>query len=184
MPHELSIAQILKLLKAAKEHDELHWLATAVAFNHGLRASEVVAIRPVNIADGKLVMKRCKGSNEVNDELIEHENPLISERKALLELVEKTRFNSKLFPITTRTFQRWVNRAGDAAGLPRLLCHPHTLKHSILFFLRRNGMGTDELQPRSGHVSVDSLNVYSGFTRDETEPLVRSAFLKIPSETL
>lgn len=184
MPHQFSIEQVLRLLKAAKEQDESHWLAMAVAFNHALRASEVVSIRPVNIADGKLVMNRRKGSDLVDDELIEHANPLISERKPLLNLLERTRFNSKLFPVTTRTFQRWVHAAGEAAGLPELLSHPHTLKHSILFFLRRNGMSTDQLQPRSGHKDLNSLDVYSGFSREETEPMVRAAFEKIPSTML
>ncbi|HEY1800071.1 MAG TPA: site-specific integrase [Terriglobales bacterium] len=180
MPHELSIQQILRLLQAAKEQDELHWLAMAVAFNHALRASEVIAIKPSFLVDGKITMRRKKRSNDVNDELVEHENILISERKPLLELASRIKFNQRLFPVTTRTFQRWVHAAGESAGLPELLCHPHTLKHSILFFLRRNGMDIDQLRPYSGHKHVDSLNVYSGFTREETEPLVRAAFGKIP----
>lgn len=180
MPHKLSIEQILRLLAAAKEQDHLHWLAMAVGFIHGLRASEVVAITPSCVADGKLVMPRKKKSNDVCDELVEHANPLISERQALIELAANTRFNQRLFPIVTRTFQRWVHEAGDAAGLPNLLCHPHTLKHSILHFLRRNGMDLDQLQPRSGHKSVDSLNIYSGFEREETEHLVKAAFDRIP----
>jgi integrase len=178
--HSLPIEQILRLLAAAKSHDELHWLAMAVAFNHGLRASEVVAITPSCIADGKLVMPRRKGSNEVNDALVEHANPLINERMALIGLALITPGNSKLFPVTTRTFQRWVNCAGKTAGLPARLCHPHVLKHSVLQFLRRNGMNADELQPRSGHKSVDSLNVYSGFERAETDRLVQAAFDRIP----
>lgn len=180
MPHKLSIEQILRLLAAAKEQDHLHWLAMAVAFIHGLRASEVVAITPTCVADGKLVMPRKKKSNDVCDELVEHANLLISERAPLIELAAKTRFNQRLFPIVTRTFQRWVHEAGDSAGLPQLLCHPHTLKHSILHYLRRNGMDLDQLQPRSGHKSVDSLNIYSGFEREETEHLVKAAFDRIP----
>jgi len=180
MPHRLTIEQILRLLKAAKEQGELHWLAMAVGFNHGLRAGEVIAIRPSCVADGKLVMKRQKGSDDVNDDLVVHGNPLISERDAVLELALKTRFNQRLFPITTRTFQRWVHSAGRSAGLPELLCHPHVLKHSVLRFLRRNGLDTDQLRSRSGHKSVDSLNIYSGFESEETEPLVRAAFEKIP----
>lgn len=183
MPHTLSIDQILKLLAAARQQDETHWLAMAVAFNHGLRASEVVRIRPTCIADHKLVMKRAKRSNDVCDELVEHANPLISERKALEKLALNTHGNQRLFKITTRTFQRWVHAAGEAAGLPEMLCHPHTLKHSVLHFLRRNGLDVDQLQPRSGHKSVDSLNVYSGFERAETDALVRSAFGRIPSST-
>lgn len=180
MAHRLTIEQILRLLAAAKREGELHWLSMAVAFIHGLRASELVAITPSCIADGKLVMPRKKGSNEVCDELVVHANPLINERTALIALALNTPGNSKLFPITTRTFQRWVNRAGTLAGLPLLLCHPHTLKHSVLQFLRRNGMNTDELQPRSGHKSVDSLNVYSGYDRAETDALVQAAFNRIP----
>ena len=184
MPHNLSIEQILRLLKAAKGQGDLHWLSMAVAFNHALRASEVVAIKPSYLKDGKLVMRRRKKSNDVMDDLVEHKNPLISEKKSLLDLAEKTKFNQRLFPITTRTFQRWVHAAGEAAGLPDLLCHPHTLKHSILFFLRRNGMGIDQLQPYSGHKNVDSLVVYSGFTREETEPLVRAGFDAIPNSAV
>ena len=180
MPHQLSIQEILRLLQAAKEQDELHWLAMVVAFNHALRASELVAIKPSYLKDGKLVMRRRKKSNEVLDDLVEHPNPLINEKKPLLEFAEKIKFNQPLFPITTRTFQRWVHAAGELAELPELLCHPHTLKHSILFFLRRNGMAIDQLQPFSGHKEVSSLNVYSGFTREETEPMVRAAFGKIP----
>lgn len=183
MAHKLNIEQILRLLQAATTLGELQWLSMAVAFNHGLRAGEVVVIRPSCLTDGKLVMKREKHSNEVCDDLVEHPNPLISEREALFALASKTRDNQRLFPITTRTFQRWVHRAGDVAGLPGLLCHPHTLKHSILQFLRRNGLDTDQLQPRSGHKSVDSLDIYSGFTREETEPLVRAAFERIPPKT-
>lgn len=180
MAHRLTIDQILRLLAAAKKAGEREWLSMAVAFNHGLRASEVLAITPSCIADGKLVMPRCKGSNEVCDELIEHPNALISERQALIDLALKTAFNQKLFPVTTRTFQRWVHNAGAAAGLPELLCHPHTLKHSVLQFLRRNGLDVDQLQPRSGHKGVDSLNIYSGFERAETDALVRAAFERIP----
>ena len=181
MAHKLTIEQILRLLAAAKKLGDLQWLSMAVGFNHGLRAGEVVAIRPSYLTDGKLVMKREKHSDDVCDDLIEHPNPLISERQALLALASQTRFNQRLCPITTRTFQRWVHRAGAVAELPELLCHPHTLKHSVLQFLRRNGLDADQLQPRSGHKSVDSLDIYSGFTREETEPLVRAAFERIPS---
>jgi integrase len=180
MAHRLSIEQILRLLAAAKECGELQWLSMAMGFNHGMRAGEVVAVRPSCIADGKLVMKREKGSEDICDDLVVHANSLVSERDAVLELAAKTRFNQRLFPITTRTFQRWVHRAGELAGLPEMFCHPHVLKHSVLHFLRRNGLDTDQLRPRSGHKSVDSLNIYSGYEREETEHLVRAAFERIP----
>jgi site-specific recombinase XerD len=130
--------------------------------------------------DGKLVMKRSKRSNPVDDALVVHANPLFHERDALLELALKNaRFNQRLFPITTRTFQRWVNSAGELAGLPAMHCHPHILKHSSLRYLRRNGVDLDELQPRSGHKSLDSLKVYEGFSAQEAAPAVDAALAKI-----
>lgn len=153
-----------------------------VAFNHHLRANEVVAITPTCIADGKLVMKRSKRSNPVDDELVKHANSLFNERDPMLELALKNaRFNQRLFPISTRTFQRWVNAAGKLAGLPAMHCHPHILKHSSLRFLRRNGVDLDELQPRSGHKSLDSLKVYEGFSAQEAAPAVDAALSKISS---
>ena len=180
MAHKLTIEQVLKLLAAAKKLGHRQWLSMAVAFNHGLRAGEVVAITASCVADGKLVMPRLKHSNEVCDDLVVHANKLISERDALVALAWNRPGKQKLFPITTRTFQRWVHTAGERAGLPELLCHPHVLKHSVLQFLRRNGLDVDQLQPRSGHKSVDSLNVYSGYERSETDAMVRAAFDRIP----
>lgn len=178
----LEIEQIARLFAAAKQINSLHWLAMAVAFNHHLRANEVVAITPSCIADGRLVMKRSKRSNSVDDELVKHSNPLFDERDFLLELALKNaRFNQRLFPVTTRTFQRWVNAAGERAGLPKLHCHPHILKHSSLRYFRRNGVDLDKLQARSGHKSLDSLKVYEGFSADEAAPAVNAALAQIPS---
>lgn len=174
MPHVLEIEQILKLLTEAKKDGERPWLLCAVAFIHALRASEAVGIKPSHLSSGKLVIARKKKSNPVNDELLVSENPLLNERQALLELVEKTPRNQRLFPITTRTFQRWVHRYGERAGLPELFCHPHTLKHSILDYLRES-MGLEELQDRSGHKSLDSLRCYLHPKKAVTDGLVRNA---------
>lgn len=174
MPHVFEIEQILRLLAAAKKESETAWLLCAVAFLHALRASEAVGITASNIADGKLVLKRKKHSNDVCDELVEHNNPLLNEKKVLIDLARKTYGNQRLFPVTTRTFQRWIHKYGEIAGLPELYCHPHTLKHSILTYLRET-MGLDELQDRSGHKSLDSLRVYLNPKKAVTDRLVRNA---------
>lgn len=177
----LEIEQVLRLLAAAKRTEEQHWLAMVMAFNHHLRANEVVGIRASCVVDGKLVMRRSKRSNPVNDDLVVHANPLVNERDSVLQLALKNaRFNQRFFPVTTRTFQRWVNHAGELAGLPAMHCHPHILKHSSLRFLRRNGVDLDQLQPRSGHKELSSLQVYEGFSAEEAAPAVSAAFAKIP----
>jgi integrase len=174
VPHTFEIGEIFRLLQAAKERDESDWLLICVTFIHALRASEAVGLKPSNVTNNKLVVERMKGSNPVNDELHADENPLLNERQALLDLVLKTPSNQRLFPMSTRTFQRKMHKYGKLAGLADLFSHPHTLKHSILTYLRES-MDLDELQDRSGHKSLDSLRVYLNPKKAVTDGLVKAA---------
>jgi integrase len=177
--HIFEIEGVLKLLRAAKERNERDWLMICVAFLHALRAHEVVGgrvtwknkktkevktarylgLRPSNVIGTKLVVKRLKNSNPVEDELVAHANPLLNERRAMLDLCLITGRNQNLFPISARTFQRRMHYYGELAGLPELYCHPHTLKHSVLTHLLET-MDLKDIQDRSGHKSLDSLSVY------------------------
>lgn len=191
--HCVEFDQVLQLLAVAKKANERDWLMICVAFIHALRASEVCGgwtvkhkkgklvhdkwfpgLMPANIVGARLRLTRLKGSNPVDDELNEDENPLLNERKALFDLCRITPRNQKLFPVSARTFQRRMNAYGQAAGLPKLYCHPHTLKHSIITHLRKT-MDLDELQDRSGHKSLDSLRVYLNPKKSETDAMVREA---------
>ena len=178
MPHVFEIDQVLKLLESAKAESESDWLLILVAFLHALRASEAVGLKRSNVIGDKLKVKRKKGSRPVEDELFAHENPLLNERQALLDHCLKTPPNQRLFPISARTFQRRMHKYGEKAGLPKLYSHPHTLKHSILSYLREH-MGLDELQDRSGHVSLDSLRVYLNPKKAVTDRLVDTALRAI-----
>lgn len=177
MPHKFEIGEILRLLEAAKARDESDWLLICMTFIHALRASEAVGIRASNVVNGKLVMERKKHSNPVNDELHADHNPLLDERQALLQLAAQSTGNQRLFPISTRTFQRKMHKYGELAGLPGMFSHPHTLKHSILDYLREN-MDLVELQDRSGHKSLDSLRIYLHPKKAVTDGLVRDALGK------
>lgn len=194
MPHVFKIEGVLRLLAVAKERDERDWLMILVAFLHALRAHEVVGgsiswkskktgekksasypgLTPANIVGTKLVVKRLKNSNPVEDELVMHENPLLNERHALIDLCRITGMNQRLFPISARTFQRRMHLYGEAAGLPALYCHPHTLKHSVLTHLLAT-MDLKEIQDRSGHKSLDSLSIYLHPSKEAIEEKVKAA---------
>lgn len=145
----------------------------ALAFIHALRASEVVRITPENIVGTRLSLKRSKGSRPVDDELLSSDVDVLNVRDSVIAFAKKTPLKQKLFPVTTRTFQRWVHRAGANADLPKEWCHPHTLKHSILDHLLQTGMDLVEIQDRSGHVSLDSLRVYLHPKKTRTDAQVR-----------
>jgi site-specific recombinase XerD len=172
VPDILEFDQVLALLQAAKDEDECDWLLLAVTFIHALRASESVALTADNIRGTRLSAKRRKGSKPVDDELMTSDIPALNERDALLALARITPGKQRLFPISTRTFQRRVHYYGERASLPEEWCHPHTLKHSILDYLRQTGMDLVEIQDRSGHVSLDSLRVYLHPKKIVTDGLV------------
>jgi len=155
-----SIAEILRLLQAAWDKDEQDWLLMAVAFLFALRASEAVGLTADNVIGDYLVVKRGKGSKPVREPLKDHDHRLLNVRQPLIELAEKTHLNQRLFPMTARTFQRRVHRYGKLAGLPDVLCHPHTLKHSIATHLDANGLSTREIMDITGHKSLRSLQQY------------------------
>ena len=178
MPHQFEIDQVLKLLQEARRNNERDWLLICMTFVHALRASEAVAVTADNIVGTKLKLKRLKRSRPVEDDLLAHENPLLNERPALLKLCRSTAPNQKLFPISARTFQRRMHIYGEAAGLPELYCHPHTLKHSILSYLS-DRMPLDKLQDRSGHVELGSLGIYLHPKKAVTERLVSDALAEI-----
>lgn len=173
MPDILEFDQVRALLRAAIREDQRDWLQLAVTFIHALRASETVALTPVNIVGTRISCARRKGSRPVDDELLESAMPELNEADALIALAKQTPRNQKLFPMTTRTFQRRVHYYGALAGLPAEWCHPHTLKHSILDHLHVTGMDLVELQDRSGHVGLDSLRVYLHPKKIATDAQVR-----------
>jgi integrase len=195
VPHVFEFEQVMRLFRAMKEESETDWLMAVVAFNHCLRPREVVGgecvrtdrktgkitrwqhpgITTQSIVGIRISLKRTKGSEPVDDELLESVNPLLNERQAVLELCLKTPRNQKLFPMTVRTFQRRMNYYGKLAGLPEKWAHPHTLKHSIIDHLRLSGMRLEELQDRSGHKSLDSLRVYMHPKKVETDRAVHTA---------
>lgn len=152
------IDQVLALLAAARAESETDWLMLAVAFLFALRAHEVVRIKGDDVIDGYLTVRRGKKSKPVRRPIPNLANELFSIRKPLLLLARK-QGSKKLFPISTRTLQRRVHKYGELAGLPDLLSHPHTLKHSILTYLAQF-MPLHELQQISGHRDLDSLQVY------------------------
>jgi site-specific recombinase XerD len=178
MPHAFEIDEILKLLAEAKKHSQRDWLMICVTFVHALRASETVGLKASNVIGNKLKLKRLKKSRPVEDDLLVHRNPLLNERQAMIDLCRNTPRNQRLFPICSRTFQRRMHTYGEAAGLPELYCHPHTLKHSVLTYLAET-MDVEQLQDRSGHVELGSLGIYLHPKKAVTEKLVNDAFASI-----
>lgn len=129
------------------------------AFWHGLRASEVTGFQRDAIRDGYLDIQRLKGSLRTVQPLVEHPDPLFSERAALIEYAEKSSFGRPVFDITREHFTRLVKKYGIRAGIPRHKCHAHALKHTIAS-LTVHSAGLENVRQHLGHKSISSTGEY------------------------
>lgn len=144
-----------------------NWLMILVAYSHGLRASEVVAITRDDIKGEELSTARLKGSRETRQSLHADENPLLNERHALIDFARNLAPNQKLFPLSRRQFGRIVARHAEEAGLPAHRRHPHMLKHTMGAEIYNKTHDLRLVQMRLGHRRASSSLIYSGRVEEQ-----------------
>ena len=161
----LTEKEIERLMDAARRNRHGHRDATAIllAYRHGLRASELIALRwdDIDLATGRLHVRRSKGG-----EAIVH--PLGGkEMRALRRLQRETVVRSVYVfisergaPLSVGGYQRMVARAGRSARFPFLI-HSHMLRHSTGYKLANDGQDTRAIQAYLGHRSIMSTQRYT-----------------------
>jgi integrase len=168
----LTEREIEKLMDAARGNRWGHRDATAIllAYRHGLRASELVALRwdDIDFTTGKLHVRRAKGG-------MASVHPLGGkELRALRRLQRETTdglrtvhvfVSERLAPLSVAGYQRMVARAGEAAGFP-FLVHSHMLRHSTGYKLANDGHDTRAIQHYLGHRSIASTVRYTALAPD------------------
>jgi type 1 fimbriae regulatory protein FimB/type 1 fimbriae regulatory protein FimE len=134
-----------------------------LAYRHGLRASELVALRwdMVDFKAGLLHVSRMKnGSPSVH--------PLRGpELRALRRLQRETKASSAYVfqterggPMTPDTLRKITARAGEAAGLG-FPVHPHMLRHACGYYLANKGADTRAIQQYLGHRNIQHTVRYT-----------------------
>jgi integrase len=152
-------AQLLGLLKAAKDESERDYAALLVGFGHGLRISEILSLTPKSFVDGFLVVQRCKGSLKTVQPLMAHPEPLLNEKRALTAYLEGIGSGERLFPVSRQYFHRRMIMYGQKADIPRPLLHPHVLKHTCAMLTIQKA-GIENLKAYLGHKSIASTGAY------------------------
>src|SRR5262249_54319402 len=141
--------------------------AILLGYRHGLRASELVALRwdDVEFATGKLHVRRAKGG-------LASVHPLSArELRRLRKLQRETPDSLYMFvsersaPLSVAGYQRMVARAGKAAGFP-FLVHSHMLRHSCGYKLANDGQDTRAIQHYLGHRAINSTVRYTALAPD------------------
>jgi site-specific recombinase XerD len=166
----LTPAEVERLRDAAKHlgrHGHRDATMILLAYRHGLRVSELIALRwdQVDLSQGLLhVVRRKQGTPSTH--------PLRGpELRALRQLARTYPATPYVFvserkgPLTDATVRKMVARAGEMAqlGFP---VHPHMLRHATGFTLANNGHDTRAIQHYLGHRNIQHTVRYTNLAAD------------------
>jgi site-specific recombinase XerD len=173
--NHLKREELLSLLRIAKSHSERDWLMILTTYLHGFRVSETTGLKAEQIRDGFIVMQRLKGSMKTRQPLVANPNPLLDEKTALETLIADLSAKTRVFKISRVQFFRLMRRYGAEAGLPRHVCHPHVLKHSIAMQTIKTA-GIENVRQYLGHKSIASTGSYLKVNDEQASAAVQSVF--------
>ncbi|MFZ5721967.1 MAG: tyrosine-type recombinase/integrase [Pseudomonadota bacterium] len=140
-----------------------HRLILSIAYGCGLRVSEIVRLRVVDIDSLRMVIRIEQGKGR-SDRYVMLAPDLL---EMLREWWRKTRPTGWLFPgrepgqpITTRQLDRICKKAAEAAGLDKRVSM-HMLRHSFATHLLENKTDVRVIQALLGHKKLDTTSRYT-----------------------
>ena len=155
----LSEAEVDQLCQAARKRGRYGYRDATmilVAYRHGLRVTELVALRwdQIDFTLGHVQVRRLKGG-------IDSVHPLSGrEIRALRRLKRESAPNSRFVflterggPMTANSFGRMLTRTAESIEFP-LKVHPHMLRHGVGFKLANAGHDTRAIQHYLGHKDI------------------------------
>lgn len=161
----LTDGEVNRLVKAAAKsgrHGHRDSTLILVTYRHGLRVSELIALRwdQVELDSGKMHVGRVK-------EGIPSVHPIRGpEVRALRRLRREYPDSPYLFvterrgPLSDSTVRKIVSRAGNVAGLG-FPVHPHMLRHATGYKLANDGHDTRAIQHYLGHKNIQHTVRYT-----------------------
>lgn len=166
----LTEKEVNALIAAAKRVGR-HGLRDAalilVSYRHGLRVSELVALRwdQVDLAEGLLHVNRLKNG-------MPSVHPLRGRELRTLRWVQRhypdtpyVFVSARKAPLTPDAVRKIVARAAQCAGIG-LTVHPHMLRHATGYKLANEGHDTRAIQHYLGHRNIQHTTRYTQLAPD------------------
>ena len=160
LPHE--VEAMIKAAKAVGRHGNRDSTLILLAYRHGLRVSELVALRweQVDFGSGTIYINRLKQG-------VSSTHPLRGPELRALRQCKREYPNSPYLFVSERgaamasaTARGIIERAGVLAGLP-FPVHPHMLRHACGFYLASSGHDTRAIQAYLGHKNIQHTVRYT-----------------------
>ena len=166
----LTSNEIEALMAAAKRsgrHGQRDATVILIAYRHGLRVSELVALRwdQIDLKQGVLHVNRLKNGTPSNHPI---RGPEIRALRRLLREYPETPYvfvTERKGPLTASTVRKMVARAGREAKLPFPI-HPHMLRHACGYKLANDGHDTRAIQQYLGHKNITHTVRYTELAAD------------------
>jgi type 1 fimbriae regulatory protein FimB/type 1 fimbriae regulatory protein FimE len=156
------VDQLITAARSLGRHGHRDMTMIMMAFRHGLRVSELIALRwdMIDMKQGILHVSRLK--NGVSSTHPLHGPELRSLRKLRRDYPDTPYVfvSERKGPLTASNVRKIVSRAGDKAelGMP---IHPHMLRHSTGFKLANDGHDTRAIQLYLGHKNIQHTVRYT-----------------------
>jgi type 1 fimbriae regulatory protein FimB/type 1 fimbriae regulatory protein FimE len=142
-----------------------------VAYRHGLRVSELTALKwnQVDFQSAEMHVKRLKGGTGSVQPIKGDELRLL--RKVKREYESKYVFVSERgAPLSRSAVAAIVRRAGELSKIEDPV-HPHMLRHATGFYLANKGVPTRTVQAYLGHKSIQHTVRYCELAAGQFEDL-------------
>jgi len=161
----LTPLEMEKLLSAARRtgrHGERDYAMILIAYRHGLRVSELIALKwsQVDLEQGLLHVHRRKNGLSTTHPLFAPELRALRTMRRKYPDSEYVFVSERKAPLTASTFHKLLARAGEQASLG-LPIHPHMLRHSTGFKLANEGRDTRSIQHYLGHKNIQHTVRYT-----------------------
>jgi len=174
----LTSNEIEALMAAAKKsgrHGQRDATVILIAYRHGLRVSELVALRwdQINLKQGTLHVNRLKNGSESIHPLRGPELRALRRAQRDYPSSPYVFLTERKGPLTASSVRKIVARAGRNAGIP-FPVHPHMLRHACGYKLANDGHDTRAIQQYLGHKNIThtvrytelAANRFNGFWQD------------------
>lgn len=161
----LTDSEIERLIKAATQNGRQGLRDGAIVlimFRHGLRASELTALRweQVDLKKALVHVRRIKNGTHSTHPLRGPELRLLRQLERLHPHSAYVFISERKAPLTSRSVHHIIARAGKNAKLP-FTVHPHMLRHSTGFYLASHGHDTRAIQGYLGHANINNTVIYT-----------------------
>ena len=166
----LTSNEIEALMAAAKRsgrHGQRDATVILIAYRHGLRVSELVALRwdQIDLKQGTLHVNRLKNGSESVHPLRGPELRALRRAQRDYPSSPYVFLTERKGPLTASSVRKIVARAGRNAGIP-FPVHPHMLRHACGYKLANDGHDTRAIQQYLGHKNITHTVKYTELAAD------------------